>query len=190
MTVQLALYAITAALVLLCIPVLYETKRSYERGRPLPPSVSAGWLIVDTLDILLVVFSAIHGVWRLPLNGIAVRLTGAALAALGVALMAAGMIEFRSARRILGMEASHLITTGIYRWSRNPQFLGWYLLDAGVALAGSSGYALLVALLTVIFGHYYLAKLEEPFLERVFGREYLSYKQRTSRYIGLPRRSD
>ena len=85
------------------------------------------------------------------------------------------------------MEASRLITTGIYRWSRNPQFLGWYLADLGIALAGLSGYALLIALLTIILGHYYIVKLEEPYLERIFGREYLEYRRKAPRYLGLPR---
>lgn len=187
MTISVMLYIATAVLIPLCMYVLFKTKSFYEQGQPLPASVSIGWLIVDSLDILIVVLSAIYSVWRLPLDGAVVLVAGIALMLLGAAIMMAGIIEFRSARRVMGMEVSGLVTTGIYRWSRNPQFLGWYLLDIGIALAGLSGYALLIALLTIISGHYYIVKLEEPYLERVFGREYLEYKQKTPRYIGLPR---
>ena len=174
-------------LTLLCVYVLFKTKSLYEQGQPLSVSVSIGWLIAGVLDTLIIALSSIYSVWRLPLNVIIVRVAGIALVLLGVAIMLAGMIEFRSVRKVLGMETSGLVTTGIYRWSRNPQFLGWYFSVVGISLAGLSGYALLIALIAITSGHYYIVKLEEPYLERVFGREYLEYKRRTPRYIGLPK---
>jgi len=181
------LYIATVVLALSCVYVLFKTKSFYEQGQPLSVSVSMGWLIVDSLDILIIVVSAAYSVWRLPLDEVVIRVVGIALTLLGVLIMLAGMIEFHSTRRIMGMEVSSLVTTGIYKWSRNPQFLGWYFIDVGIALTGLSGYALLIALLTIISGHYYIVKLEEPYLERVFGREYLEYKRKTPRYIGLPK---
>lgn len=144
-------------------------------------------MIDDTLDIFIIVLSAIYGIWRLPLDGIIVQVVGITLTILGITVMLAGMIEFWFIRKIIGMDVSELITTGIYEWSRNPQFLGWYLIDIGIALAGLSGYALLITLLTIISGHYYIVKLEEPYLERIFGKKYLEYKQKTPRYIGMPK---
>lgn len=52
-------------------------------------------------------------------------------------------------------------------------------------MAGLSGCTLLIVLMTIVFGHYYVVKLEEPYLERVFGREYLEYKWKTLRYVGF-----
>lgn len=182
------LYATTLALLLLCLYTLQKTRRLYSRGRPLTSSVSALWLVVDTLDTLMVVLASASGLWGIPVGGalaLLARVLGAALAVLGVLLMALGMAEFRSARRIIGLEVSGLIMSGIYSRSRNPQFLGWYLAVFGVALAGLSGYALLVALLTIVFGHYYIVRLEEPFLEKVFGEEYIEYKRRIPRYFKL-----
>ncbi len=167
------LYAITVLMVPLGMYVMSITRNLYERGQPLSAKASIGWLIIDSLDILIVLLSAAYSVWRIPIDGVILQAAGTFLALIGAIIMLVGMVEFRSARRVLGMEMSRLITTGIYGWSRNPQFLGWYLVDAGIALAGLSGYALLVALLTVAFSHYYIVKLEEPYLERVFGGEYL-----------------
>ena len=181
------LYLITIIVVVTALYTLYKTKTYYEKGKPLPKTISMCWIIVDSLDIILIIVASIYGVWHIPFNWIVIRLLGIILAFAGFAIMLIGMIEFRSARKVLGMEVSKLITTGIYRWSRNPQFLGWYFLDIGIALAGLSGYALIVGIITVIFCHYYIVKLEEPFLERIFGKEYIRYKQKTPRYIGIPR---
>jgi len=85
------------------------------------------------------------------------------------------------------MEVSKLITTGIYRWSRNPQFLGLYFSLLGMSLFGRSGFALLLTAIAIIYCHYYIVKMEEPYLERIFGEDYIVYKLRTPRYIGIPK---
>lgn len=102
---------------------------------------------------------------------------GIALTLLGIVIMIIAMVEFRSVSKLLGTEISNLVTTGIYRLSRNPQFLGLYFVGVGIALAGSSGYVLIIALLTVIFGHYYIIKLEEPYLELVFKKNILNIRK-------------
>ncbi len=159
-------------------------------GKPLSPGVSLGWLIVDFLDFLIILISSIYGVWSLPVGGVALRIIGLVFVLLGFSIMLAGMLEFRSVRMVLGLEQSKLITTGIYKWSRNPQFLGWFLMNIGVALIGLSGYALLMALLIIASCHYYIVRLEEPYLERVFGDRYLEYELITPRYMGICRRGD
>ena len=55
----------------------------------------------------------------------------------------------------------------------------------GIALTGLSGYALLVALLTIASRHYYIVRLKEPLPERVFGEEYIEYTLRVPRYLRL-----
>ena len=86
------------------------------------------------------------------------------------------------------MEVSKLITTGIYGWSRNPQFLGFYLALLGISLMGRSGYAVLLTAVANIYCHYYIVRVEEPYLEHLFGKEYVKYKLKTPRYVGMPRR--
>jgi len=76
------------------------------------------------LDILLIIITSLYRVWPLPIDGIIIRILSILLAVAGLLIMLLGMLEFHSARKISGMEVSKLITTGIYRWSRNPQFLG------------------------------------------------------------------
>ncbi|MCP2520558.1 phosphatidylethanolamine N-methyltransferase family protein [SCandidatus Aminicenantes bacterium Aminicenantia_JdfR_composite] len=107
---------------------------------------------------------------------------------IGLTITLAGMIEFRSLKRINGLDSSTLITTGIYKWSRNPQYMGWSLTLLGISIMGKSGLALLLTTVLIISVHLYNIKLEEPHLERIFGKEYYHYKLNTPRYIGIPRR--
>jgi len=56
-----------------------------------------------------------------------------------------------------------------------------------MSLFGRSGFALLLTAIAIIYCHYYIVKMEEPYLERIFGEDYIVYKLRTPRYIGIPK---
>jgi len=80
-------------------------------------------------------------------------------------------------------EATTLVTGGVYRFSRNPMYLGMILMLAGSAfLLGSAGPLLpLVIFILIIRNHFVLG--EERFLEAAFGQRYLDYKSRVRRWI-------
>ena len=99
-----------------------------------------------------------------------------------------GMIEFRTLRRSMGQDISKLITTGIYKWSRNPQFIGWFLILLGISLAGRSGLAFALTGVFAIAIYLYTILLAEPYLERLYGEDYCSFKLRTARWIGIQRK--
>jgi protein-S-isoprenylcysteine O-methyltransferase Ste14 len=84
-------------------------------------------------------------------------ISGIVLLGVGGSLFVARIISFRSYRRISGVDTSILVTTGAYRWSRNPQNVGWALFLVGIALIGRSALALLMA--AVFWGtfHAYVA---------------------------------
>jgi protein-S-isoprenylcysteine O-methyltransferase Ste14 len=181
-------YVGAGILVVLGLYVLLKTKKVYAKGKTFSIGLSAGWWIVDTVHGLLVTLSSLYGVWLVPINGIVALVGGSVMLGVGVIIMLIGMIEFRSLRRISGLETSELVTTGIYQWSRNPQFFGWFLGLLGISLIGRSGFALLLTTVAIIFSHYYITRIEEPYLERRFEEKYLLYKSRTPRYIGIPKR--
>jgi len=145
---------------------------------------------MDSSWSALVVLSSLYALCPLQIEETFALAAGLSLFGAGCIFTAASIIKFRSLRKISGIEVSGLITTGIYRWSRNPQFLGFYLALLGMSLLGRSGYALLLAIIAVIYCHYYIVKVEEPYLERIFGEEYRAYKLRTPRYIGMPKSGD
>ncbi len=80
------------------------------------------------------------------------------------------------------------VASGVYRWSRNPQNVGWAVVYVGAALFGRSGLALVLAGLFWVSFLIYLP-LEEEHLGRIFGNEYREYAFRTARFWGRARRS-
>ena len=76
-----------------------------------------------------------------------------------------------------------LVTDGIYRYSRNPAFLGFDLQYLGVLL-------MFCNLLTAAFTAFAVTMLhlqilqEERYLTGAFGTEYLNYRRRVFRYLG------
>jgi len=173
-------------LVILGLYLFLKTKRTYDTGKALPIGISLGWWVQDIVHCLLVILSSLYTVWPIPINEMAALTGGSVMLGVGVVLMMAGMIEFRSIGRISGLDTSELVTTGVYQGSRNPQYLGWFLVLSGISLIGSSGLALLYTVIAIILLHFYTTQMEEPYLECMFGEKYLIYKSRTPRYIGIP----
>jgi protein-S-isoprenylcysteine O-methyltransferase Ste14 len=84
------------------------------------------------------------------------------------------------------LETGQLVKTGPYRYSRNPQIVGWGLALLGTAIAGRSAKAL------ILVGFFFLihrlhTPTEERHLERTFGEEYLRYRAEVPRFLGFPR---
>jgi len=90
-------------------------------------------------------------------------------------------------RRSFGTQTGELYTSGIYRFSRNPQLVGSLLFIAGYALLWPSWAGLLWVSLWFPIS-YLMVMGEEEHLARVFGREYEEYCRLTPRYIGIPKK--
>jgi protein-S-isoprenylcysteine O-methyltransferase Ste14 len=78
-------------------------------------------------------------------------------------------------------------TTGVYRISRNPMYLGILLAYIGTGLAAASWLYLLLAVIYLIGQIILLVPPEESLCLERFGDEYRSYLERTPRLIGIPK---
>jgi len=166
---------------------ILRVRREYRRQNRLSALSIVGVWVLYVIHFLVTTAAAATSRWPLPLHQTIAVTSGIVLLGFGGFLFLAGIISLRSFRRMSGMDTSILVTTGAYRWSRNPQNVGWALFLLGSALAGRSALALLMT--AVFWGTFrgYVAA-EEEFLERVFGAEYRRYRDWSHRYLGVPRR--
>ena len=80
-------------------------------------------------------------------------------------------------------EATVLVTSGFYRVSRNPMYMGMFLMLLGVAfLMGSIG-ALLPILIFILIIRNNFVLGEERFMQATFGQQYLQYKSEVRRWF-------
>ena len=114
---------------------------------------------------------------RWPL-GVLLVLGGAALQASFIRLFA------RAGTRIEPWEpTTAIVTNGPYRLTRNPAYLGFTLLYAGIALLSDALWPFATLVPTLVVMHVGVILREERYLARLFGDEYLSYKARVRRWI-------
>lgn len=119
--------------------------------------------------------------------GIETLVLGGPIAASGVVIIALGRRAYASFARVYGLKEDELIEHGVYRWSRNPQYVGYALFLFGAAVMGASASALGLSLIFAVFIHFYIVSVEEPHLKQAFGDKYFAYMRRVPRYLGLPR---
>ncbi|HEU4559745.1 MAG TPA: isoprenylcysteine carboxylmethyltransferase family protein [Longimicrobium sp.] len=82
-----------------------------------------------------------------------------------------------------------LVARGLYRFSRNPMYVGVVTAVVGQALwARSGGIAAYAAVLAAVF-HLRVVRFEEPVLRRSFGADYERYIVEVPRWFGRPART-
>jgi protein-S-isoprenylcysteine O-methyltransferase Ste14 len=108
----------------------------------------------------------------------------------GLPLLVVGFSAAFYLSAILGWKNSHgeqqgLVTTGWYRWSRNPIYVVSIIGMVGWGLLIDSLYVYILLVLWVFL--YLLAPFaEEPWLEQKYGSAYASYKLQVARFVGIP----
>jgi len=79
-----------------------------------------------------------------------------------------------------------VITKGLYSVTRNPTYIGMILMQTGLGIACSSWlYLLLTVVLTILLNANLSA--EERYCLYRFGDDYRKYKNKTPRWIGIPK---
>jgi len=113
------------------------------------------------------------------------RIAGFVLLALGIALMAAGIAQFRRHGTPVPTDepTTALVTTGVYGLSRNPLYLALTAIYLGISLLLPSLIALALLVPVLLVMRYGVIQREEAYLEGKFGDAYRSYKARVRRWL-------
>lgn len=115
---------------------------------------------------------------------LAVRIIGLILAGLAVLFFLFAIFHMKDSWRA-GIDESQktsIVTTGVYRFSRNPAFVGFDLLYIGSILASPNLIMTTMAFFSILLLHLQILE-EEKYLSRVFGDEYADYRKKTPRYL-------
>ena len=80
-------------------------------------------------------------------------------------------------------KVNKLITSGIYKYSRNPMYLGLLMIVISSSILYLNIYSVTTPFLFYWWINRFQIKREEIFLSEKFGKEYLSYKTKTRRWI-------
>ena len=111
---------------------------------------------------------------------------------LGVTLVGAGIGLMASGRYALTSNGTNvppslptllLVDSGIYRWTRNPLYVGGCLAMFGLAFLCALDWIPLIFPLSLAVLHFGIIKREERYLARKFGDQYASYASRVPRYL-------
>ncbi len=110
-----------------------------------------------------------------------------ALAAAGIFVAASAIRQFRAAETTVNPlqpeEATSLVDSGIFARTRNPMYVGLFLVLSAWATWLQSMSNLLVLLAFVLYITYLQIKPEEAAMRKVFGQAYTDYCKRVRRWI-------
>ena len=144
-----------------------------------PPSKSKDKILSSLLVIIMFVSFIYSILMPLKLGTIWFSI-GVVVYLVGLILIAITMINFATT------PLNKPVTKGVYRYSRNPMFIGWFLFYFGIGIVCISWVYIVITILFIIVVNY-----SSPFEEAVtlehYGKAYKEYIKRTPKWLGIPK---
>lgn len=144
-----------------------------------PPLAFLGFLLIG------LVIDRVAGLagWGLPTS---LRLLLAAAATgLGLALIVPALGGFRKAKTPPEpwREVKALVKTGVYRFTRNPMYLGMAGIYSGLALGMNSVSAIVLLPIVIVIIRSQVIAAEETYMAKTFGAAYRDYCDQVRRWL-------
>jgi protein-S-isoprenylcysteine O-methyltransferase Ste14 len=113
------------------------------------------------------------------------RLIGGIIAVLGIAFIAWGRWTMVAQGTNVNptLPVTTIVTTGPFRFTRNPLYLGLTIAYLGVTLAGNTWWSVMFLVPILLVMHFDVVLREERYLTRKFGDIYRQYCSRVRRYF-------
>ena len=156
-------------------------------NREAAPGQRALGFLADTLFLGMLVLAGLHvavgadalGVWRLPAG---LRMAGWMLLASGTVVTVVAQRHMGASWRVgIDDRPTDLVTTGLFRYVRNPIFTGMLVFTAGVVVLSSAWWSIAIWILTAL-GLRLQVAYEEQHLMGLHGGAYLTYAARAGRF--------
>ncbi|MCZ2128239.1 MAG: isoprenylcysteine carboxylmethyltransferase family protein [Anaerolineales bacterium] len=113
------------------------------------------------------------------------KFLGVGVILIGLALGFGAFDQFRKAQTTLDPHGSvkTIVSSGIFRFTRNPIYLGFFLMIVGFPLLVDSLWGVVVSPLFALTLNRLVIEKEETYLEQKFGEPYATYKSKTRRWL-------
>jgi len=113
------------------------------------------------------------------------RYLGFAIAIIGFLLPFFAIREFMKAKTTVNPHGSvsNIISSGIFRLSRNPIYVGFVLMSIGFPLYSGTYWGIILSPVLILCFNYLIIQHEEVYLEKKFGEQYTSYKSKVRRWL-------
>jgi protein-S-isoprenylcysteine O-methyltransferase Ste14 len=162
-------YAVFGLLILIfpreVVKRLYH-KSGWSRGQRM---MSVTTKLVAFIFLTLIFFTPLR-------TGTGILVAGMILYSLGFVLMVVALINFRDT------PMGEPVVGGVYRISRNPQWVAIVMVMLGIAIAVGSWTALILVVVTMVAGHFRILAEEKVCLDQ-YGESYWRYMERAPRYL-------
>jgi protein-S-isoprenylcysteine O-methyltransferase Ste14 len=142
----------------------------------MPPFLYLGAFVVVLLARLVLPLRMVEGSLAAP--GVALAALGIGIAVWGRRTMVAAGTNVRPTQ-----PATTIVTSGPFRFSRNPLYCALTLLYLGLTAIVNTWWGVIVLVPLLVVMHVGVVRREERYLERKFGDTYRQYKSRVRRYL-------
>ena len=144
--------------------------------------------VAPPILLLIHIITAFLLNWLLPLPFAFPRILvwiGYALTVIGFVLPFSAASRFMEAHTTLDPHGSvtEVVTSGPYRFSRNPIYLGFVCFLIGFTSIFRTYWGLILSPVLLFSLHQFVIKHEEIYLEEKFGETYTNYKSRVRRWL-------
>jgi protein-S-isoprenylcysteine O-methyltransferase Ste14 len=182
---EILFYTVLLSDIILLLGVVFST--AFPRYRIWPPPSKSSWqywvswffIILSSTGVPVIGLLDLGSFWQLHWAWFVIG---------GVLILIAAMLSYWGLRTLslhqsLGLEGE-LITSGPYKYTRNPQYLALILFYLSVILIAGSYLTLLTGGLLILM--YSITPFcEEPWLVEQFGKEYVQYRREVPRFVGF-----